>query len=134
MQPNQITLSVDEQNDGIDPVNHVFTRFEEFQNRATYIGPGHSMAARNTLGIYRTFPKIAGNFRGVSKSAVKFSQDMAVTGVDGVSTLTAPMIAELSFSFPVGVSAANQKAFRQKVLALLDLDTVMEPLNDQLMV
>lgn len=134
MQPNVITLSVDEQNDGVGPVDHVYTRFEEHLNRAVYVGPDHSMMVRNTLSTYRTFPKPKGNFRGVSKSAVKFSMDISVAGVDSETSILAPVIVEVSFSIPVGVTPAQSLIARQKALSLLDLDAVMAPLNDQLMV
>lgn len=134
MQPDVITLSVDEENDGVGPVNHAFTRFEEFQNRAVYIGPNHSLSSKNTLSLYRTFPKVSGNFRGVGKTATKFSEDIVVLGADGVSELTAPIIIETSYSIPVGATAAQILKARQRSLALQDLDDVMDPLNSQLMV
>jgi len=134
MQPNDITLSVDEQNDGVGPVNYVFTRYEDYQNRAVYIGPNHSMSMRNNLTLYRTFPKISGAFRGVGKTAFKFAQDIQVDGVDGVSQLTSPIIVDVSFSIPVGATHEQVLIARQKALSLLDLDTVMTPLNEQLMV
>ena len=134
MQPNSITLSVDEQNDGVGPVNHVFTRFEEYQNRSVYIGDNHSMSAKDTVGLYRTFPKPSGNFKGVAKTSFKFSKDVTVLGVDGVSQLTAPIIVDVSFSIPVGATHEQILIARQRALSLLDLDTVMTPLNEQLMV
>jgi len=57
-----------------------------------------------------------------------------VTGVDGTTTVTAPIIVEVSFSVPVGATAAQTMLHRQRALALLDLDSVMAPLNDQLMI
>lgn len=132
MQPNSITLPVDELNNGT-PVNEVLTRFEEFLNRSVYIGATHSMSAKDSLTLYRTFPKPSGNFKGVSKTAVKFSRDYVVTGIDGLN-ITAPVIIEVSFSIPVGVVTADVLLNRQRAIALLDLDTVMTPLNDQLMI
>lgn len=134
MQPNAVTLSVDEQNDGVGPVNHVFTRFEEYQNRSVYISDTHSISARDTLGLYRTFPKASGNFKGVAKTAFKFSKDVTVPGVDGVSQLSAPIIVDVSMSIPVGATHEAILIARQRALALLDLDSVMTPLNEQLMV
>lgn len=134
MQTDTITLSVDEENDGVGPVNHVFTRFEEYLNRSTYIGANHSIASKDTLGLYRTFPKASGNFRGVAKTAFKFSKDVSVTGADGVSQLAAPIIVDVSFSIPVGATHAQILIARQRALALLDLDAIMTPLNEQLMV
>lgn len=134
MLSDEITLSVDAENDGVGPVSEVYTRFEENLNRSIYIGSDHELTDRNTLTFYRTQPKVAGNFRGVAKTSFKFSKDFSVTGVDGVATITAPVIVEVSFSIPVGVSAADQLHIRQRVLALLDLDAVMLPLNNQLMI
>lgn len=134
MQPNVITLGVDEQNDGVGPVNHVFTRFEEYQNRSVYIGATHSMSAKDTLSLYRTLPKVSGPFRGTAKSSFKFSQDVVVDGVDGVSQITAPIITEVSFSVPVGATPAQVMIARQRALSLLDQDATIAPLNDQLMI
>lgn len=134
MQPNQIVLAVDELNTG-STTNHTYDRYEEYLNRSQYIeATNHSIDSRDTLGFYRTFPKTNGNFKGVSKSSVKFTKDITVDGVDGVSQLTAPIIVEVSFSLPVGATAAEAMIARQKALALLDSDTHMAPLNDQLVV
>lgn len=131
MQPDTVTLPVDEENDGVGLVNHIYTRFTPYENRTVYMGPNHSPVTPNTLTLYRTFPKVSGNFRGVSKTSVKFSETVLVDGADGVAQLSAPIICEVSFSIPVGVSAAQTKIARQRALALLDLDSVMAPLNDQ---
>jgi len=133
MQDNVITLAVDELNNDTT-VDYDFTRYEEFQNRSVYIGEDHDLAARDTLSLYRTFPKASGNYKGNAKSTLKFSKDYEVTGVDGVSTLTAPVILEVSFSIPVGVAAADRMILRQRAIAILDSDTFMESLTSQLMV
>lgn len=134
MQPNVITLSVDEENDNVGPVNHVFTRFDEYQNRSGYISADHTLSNPDTLTLYRTMPKPNGTFRGVGKTSFKFSKSIVVTGVDGVSQLSAPLIVEVSFSIPVGATSSQILIARQRALALLDLDSVMSPLNEQLMV
>jgi hypothetical protein len=133
MLANQITLSVDAANDG-NAANQTYDRYEEFQNRSVYIGTDHLPEARNMFAVYRTFPTKSGNFKGVSKSAVKFTQDVEVAGVDSSTTLTAPIIVELSFSVPVGAASADLTELRQRVLAALDDDTLMDALNVQLMV
>jgi len=133
MQDNVITLAVDELNNDTT-VDYDFTRYEEYQNRSVYIGEDHDLAARDTLTLYRTHPKVSGNYKGNAKSTLKFSQDFAVDGVDGVATLTAPVIAEVSFSVPVGVSAADRMIIRQRIIAILDDDTFMESLMNQLMI
>lgn len=133
MQPNVISIDVDYLNNGTT-TNEEFNRYEEYLNRSVYIGSGHTPDSRNTLAMYRTFPTKSGNFKGVSKSSVKLTLDHSVAGADGVSTLTSPVIIEMNFSVPVGVTAAQLKKCRQRALALLDLDAVCEPLNIQLMV
>lgn len=133
MQPNTLTLNVDVLNNAIT-VAEPFTRFDEYQNRAVYIGVNHLPETRNTLSIYRTFPTKNGNYKGTAKSSVKFTQDVGVAGVDGVSTLTAPIILDLSFSIPVGATAADVLHLRQRLIAALDDDTFMDSLNIQQMI
>lgn len=131
MLDNSITLPVDETNAGGATANHVFSRHEEYQNRSLYIGEGHLPGeARNQLAFYRTAPKPSGNFKGTRKTSIKLTRDCTVAGVDG-STLTSPRIIEVSFSFPVGAAAADIVLDRQTVIALLDVDTIMDSLNVQ---
>ena len=133
MQPDIISITVDPLNDATTEVQ-TYSRFEEFLNRSKYIGENHSLDAREELTLYRTFPKQAGNFRGVGKSAVKFATDIVVPGVDSTTSLNTAIIAEVSFSVPLGASAADVLLMRQRIMGLLDLDAVMSPLNEQLMV
>lgn len=129
-----ITLAVDEDNSGSGTANHVYSRFETHLNRSSYISGNHALGARDTLTFYRTLPKSSGNFRGVAKGALKFSQDIVVDGVDGVSQITAPIIVEVSMSIPVGATPAQTLIARQRAITLLDDDTVMEPFVDQQMI
>jgi len=133
MQADQITLSVDAANDG-NPADQTYDRYREFENRSEYIGVSHVPEAQDKMTLYRTFPTKAGNFKGTSKSAVKFTDDVSVEGVDSSTTLTAPIILEVSFSVPVGTTAAALTEVRQRALALLDNDSLMDSLNLQLMV
>lgn len=136
MQSNFIVLTVDVNNDGVTTtdVDQTYTRFEEHLNRSVYIGDNYSVAAPNTLSLYRTQPKPSGNFPGMAKSAFKFSDCLPITGNDGVTTLNLPLIVEVSFSIPVGATSAQVLERRQRVIALLDDDTVMNSLNMTLMV
>jgi hypothetical protein len=131
-QPNVITLSVDLANDG-NPVNKVYTSYDSYQNRSSYIGADHVTSLRDTIAFYRTFAKASGNFRGVKKCAIKHTLDVSVFGVDG-SNILAPLIAEVKFSIPEGTPPAVILAMRQRTLALLDLDAVMDPLCNQLLI
>lgn len=133
MQPDALTLNVDYLNDSITTAE-AYSRFEQYQNRAVYIGANHTPDARDTVSLYRSFPTKSGNFKGVKKTAVKFSKDQEVSGVDGVSSLSVPMIIEVNFSVPVGTTAAEVLKARQRVIAMLDDDSLMDPLNNQLMV
>jgi hypothetical protein len=133
MQDNVLTLAVDELNNA-STVDHVYNRFEEYTNRSVYTEDGHQLTARDTLTLYRTFPKQNGNFKGTAKCSAKFSIDKSVLGVDGLADLTSPIIGEVSFSVPVGVTVADQMIMRQCIIALLDDDAVMVALMNQLMV
>lgn len=118
MQANTITLPVDLLNNGTT-TDEVFARFEEGLNKSTYVGPNHSLQARNKLELYRTLAKRAGNFLGAAKGTMKFTQDVTVTGVDGTD-IVAPQIIEVNYSLPVGSTDAQALALRQRVLAALD--------------
>lgn len=133
MQANTLALSVDSLNNGTTTVEQ-YERYEEHLNRSLYIGANHRPDARDTIGLYRTFPTKSGNFKGVQKSSIKLTQDFQVPGADGVSTLTAPAIIEINFSFPVGMPVADMLKCRQRAIAIQDNDTVCDGLNVQLMV
>lgn len=132
MQPNEITLPVDEENNS-SPTNHVFSRYDTQTNRSIYVGPDHTMTTRNLLALYRSIPKPNGNFRGVAKTAAKFTRDVTVLGIDG-TPIVAPVIIEVSFAIPVGTPSAEILVERQKAVALLDLDSVMVSLNETQMI
>jgi hypothetical protein len=136
MQPNTITLDVNHDNDDgtTAEVSHVLTRYDEYQNRTEYIDEDHTLALRNKVGFYRTFPKVSGNYKGTAKSAVKFTQDVAVEGVDSTTTVTAPGIIDIGFSFPIGMTPAQTLELRMRAVAMLLDDAIMAPLCDQLIV
>lgn len=133
MQANTITLSVDPANDG-NPENQAFLRSEETANRTTYIGPGHTLASRNIMQLYRTYPKRSGESRGNSKSSVKFTLDIEVDNASGSGTIVLPLIGEVSFSVPVGTTPAQTQELRQQLLAVLDDETVAAALVDILQI
>lgn len=126
-----ITLSVNPSADGTTYEDQVYSRYDDsYPNRSTYIGPGHLPAeARNLLNFYRTPPKPNGNFKGVKKTALKFTEDEIVDGADGVAQLTAPDICNVEFSFPVGITDARNLAFRQRVAAAILNTTLMDSLT-----
>lgn len=118
MQANTITLPVDELNNGT-PTDKAFSRFQEFTDRSVYNGPNHSVAAPNTMVLYRTLPKRTGSFLGAAKTAVKFTKTVTVLDSEGNST-SKPAIAEASFSIPVGMTPAATLALRQHLVAAID--------------
>lgn len=131
MLSDTITLSVDLLNNGTR-TNQAYTRADEFQNRSVYEGPSHSLISKDTLTFYRTKPTKSGNFNGTAKSALKFSTDTSVPAVNVADTIVAPMIGEVSFSLPVGCTAAQVKILRQRMVAILDDDAVMVQLSELL--
>ena len=131
MLDNTITLAVDKLNTGA-LTNVVFSRQEEYQNRAKYISPAHTLAMRDTLDFYRTFPTKTKDFNGVAKSGFKFTVDTVVPGVDASTTRIAPQIAEVSFSLPIGFTTAHLIELRQRIIAVLDNDALMVRINERL--
>lgn len=129
MQPNTVTLAVDILNTDVT-TNQVYTRIEELVNRSTYGGPGHSFSSTNSLQLYRTNPVRSGSFLGAAKTSVKFTESVTVPSAEGEDT-TYPLIVEVSFSVPVGTTSAKVLELRQRVIALLDDDAIMDPLNNQ---
>lgn len=131
-QPNEITLSVDVLNNGTG-VNRVYTNWDRTSSRSMYIGPTHTALERDTLTLFRSPAKPNGNFAGVEKTTIKFSEDAEVLGNDGATTIRAPKICEISFSLPVGVTAAEKVEFRQRAIAALD-HTIMTSFQEQLVI
>lgn len=129
MQDNSITLAVDTANTGTT-TDKVFTRHREDSNRTTYVGPGHVLDSRNMLQFYRTDPNRNGDFRGVARTAIKFTLDIDVDNADGSGQITAPLIVEANFSVPVGATAAQTLEARQHLIALLDDDSISGDLVD----
>lgn len=119
MLDNTITLPVDVAGNGT-LVNQVYTRDEEYLNRAVYTGASNTLSLRDLLSTYRTKPKKSGNFNGVGKAEFKFTQDYAVPGVDLTTTIVAPALIDVSTSFPVGITVANCMEMRQRAIAFLD--------------
>lgn len=130
MLDNLITVSVDEADDTV-LVPTEFRRFEEFQNRSIYIGPGHSLESRYLLGFYRTPPKRVGNYRGTAKSALKLTEDVIVDGADSTTQLVMPQLGEISFSIPVGTPDASALRLRQSLVAILQNDDLWQRLCRQ---
>lgn len=127
MLDNIITLNVDLLNSGVmTPID--FIRFDEYQNRTVYISENHEPGMRDLLTFYRTFPKQVGTFKGVRKSSAKFTTDFTVSTSDGLTTIS-PSIVEVNSSLPVGLSDAQLVKIRQRAIALLDQDILMNKLQ-----
>lgn len=122
-----ITLPIDTANTGVT-TDLTYSRYEEQTNRSTYISAVHEPGRRDILAFYRSVPKPAGVFKGVRKSSVKFTHDVTVDDSAG-GTIDCPVILEINFSIPIGVSTAVILELRQRLVALLDADTVMDNLN-----
>lgn len=131
MLDNTITWSVDDTHDST-PADQVYTRYDEYQNRTVYNGPGHALDARNQAVVTRSFPTVSGNFRGVAKSSLKFSEDVEVAGVDSSTTNVAPSIITVNFAIPVGTTAAQAMEMRQRVVAALNDEDFITRLTEEL--
>lgn len=135
MLANTISIDVNHDNDnGTTPaITEVFDRYEEYLNRSVYVHSAHTLGAKDILSFYRTQPKPAGTFKGMAKTAVKFTKDLTVADSAG-GTITAPAIVQVSFSIPVGATDEEKLLLRQRVVALLCEDAIMTELQNKLMV
>lgn len=120
MQPNTIAYSFDHDNDGgtTAAVDVTLTRHAEELNKSTYRTAAHTTEAADTLNIYRTAPKRTGEFLGTQKVSVKRTKTMTVDTASGLDS-KAPMIAELAFSIPVGVSNADKLSYLMEMSGFL---------------
>lgn len=112
MQPNTIAYTYDHDNDGgtTAAVAVTVTRHGEEVNKTTYVTPTHNLTVqKDTVEFYRTLAKRSGDFLGAEKTAVKRTKTQVVPSAAGLD-ISAPFIANLEFSVPVGMSEANRVA------------------------
>lgn len=131
MLDNILELSVDPANNST-VVTESYRRYDESANRSLYIGDDHTLQQRNQMTLNRSFPTVVGNFKGVAKSVLKFTQDIVVDGNDGVASITAPALVTINFSLPVGITPAQAIHFRQRAIAALDDDDLMSRFSETL--
>lgn len=129
MQSTIITLPVDI-TDTDTLVDCIYNRQEEYLHRTLYIAATHAVDMRNTLMLYRTPPKPTSAFKGVQKQAFKFTRDISILNPVGES-IVSPMIGEVSFSIPVGATAAQRLEIAQTIGAMALHRAVMAGLMDQ---
>lgn len=72
-----------------------------------YAGPAQTLTITDKVELKRSYPKPNATFSGVSKASSKFTKTVVVNTTSGA---TANAILEISSSFPVGMSAADQDA------------------------
>lgn len=100
-------------------VDETFTRANEFQNKSVYEGPVHTLSKRSQMTLSRTYPKKSGNFPGVARTEVKFSEDVYVPGNDGES-VAGVEVGGVYFNLPAGTTSARALALRERLRAALD--------------
>lgn len=122
---SDIVLSVDTANSG-STTNETFVVTDPSGGRSSYILDGTDLGDREELVLFGTRPKRAGNFRGVIRSGVKFTKAVSVPGVDATDSIDSDIILNLSASVPVGASETDLVHLRQRLVAILDDDAIME--------
>jgi hypothetical protein len=125
MIPDTFTVAVDILNNGTT-TDKVYERAETFPGRSIFTGDNHSLEAEDSVTFYRTMPKSNGNFKGTGRTTVKTRQDFIVAGADGVAQLTQIASAETLFALPVGMTSAQKLEFRQRHIALLDHELMID--------
>lgn len=120
MQPNTIAYTFDHDNDGgtTAAVSVTLTRHAEELNKSTYRTGSHSTEVPDTVNFYRTAAKRSGEFLGAQKVSVKRTKTFEVETASGGAT-KAPVVGELSFSIPVGVTNAEKLAILMEWIGFL---------------
>jgi hypothetical protein len=139
--PMNLALTMDDATTPSETLSLV--RINEVTNRSTYAIPeleedhsteGQAIPAHDQVGLrhqlqfYRTYAKRSGASRGSAKSTVKVTRDVSVPNADGTGNIVLPLIAEVNFSCPVGVSYHNRKDLRCIVASILREHAEMEDL------
>lgn len=103
---------------GTGSVTKAYDRYSEETNRTVYRGPADTLSADDKLAFTRRFPTKSGNFLGVAKPNAKFTLSQTVLDAEG-NSIVAPIIAELGFSLPVGVTDAAVDDICGRISALV---------------
>jgi len=83
-------------------------------NVVGYIGPGKTGSVKDDLVLRRVEPKPTAVFSGVSRSAVKLTRTLTLTGA---LTPKGEGILELSVSMPVGAATVDVEAMLDDIAA-----------------
>lgn len=124
------TLHVDTANNGT-LTDEVISLFDAVPGRKEFHFPGHTFSSREQVVFSRSLPKPSGNFAGTRKTSFKITDDEIVDGVDPLTDVKVPGILEVNCSLPVGISSAAAKKMRQRVIAILDNDLLMEAFQER---
>lgn len=130
MLANEITISVDALNSGSAAAVTLEKRTADV-NKSVYAFPTSTLQKPDTLTVARTFAKRNGSYLGNSRAVVKLSMPVDVQNADG-SSVVAASILEVSASLPVGITPAQTKLLRQRLIAFLDNDAVAGDVYDNL--
>lgn len=134
MQTDPIVLIYDHDHDQNANQEIDYSRAEESAGRSVYYSDSHTTVGRDTLTFLRTLPKVSGNDQGQAKASFKFTRDILVPSTLTSIEIKRPLIIEVSASIPVGATDAEILDIRERAIALLNDQTVMDKLHKQLMV
>lgn len=81
----------------------VYTADRVQPDTVAYVSPANTLSSVDKMELARVYPKPQGTFKGVAKPSVKFTKTVTVNATTGE---TAPLIAAVSFSIPVGTPDA----------------------------
>lgn len=114
------------------PVDNSYRRYQEHMDRTIYISGDHTIDSRDILTVRREMPTRTGNFRGMAKPSFKFTKDISVAGYDQSTTITSPLIGNVSFSVPVGAAAVEIDQLLDHIVSGLQNSALRENLIKQL--
>jgi hypothetical protein len=127
-QSEVIALTVDPANDG-NPETQNYANQQRKDTFSLYREENSDLKNRDELRLAATLPKRSGNFPGVVRSEARFTKTVEVEGVDTTTTVAGVATGIISFSLPLGTSAATATLLRQRMIGLLDDDDIMDDLT-----
>lgn len=121
MQANTIAYTFDHDNDGgtTPAIAVLLTRHTEEVDKTTYITAAHmDTVAQDTFAFYRTLAKRSGDSFGVERTATKRTKTHVVVNAAGLD-VKVPVVVDLGFSIPVGLTVAQKTAIVMEHLGFL---------------
>lgn len=129
MQANTITID----DDAVGGVDKLYERNVEELHSSTYVNDESTAELRDQVKLFRNVPQVNGLSRGVNRTSIKLTKDVAVPNSEGSGDIIAPITVEIVVIAPVGADPLIVKSQRNYA-ALLEGQLEADKLREDRMV